>query len=109
MRITTINESQYNRLIEIQQKQPILTFQNNSYEYIDKSKFTDEDKQAFEEIEALLKIHIDGFDKFFNFNINKQNEVRIRFDYNYGYDGNGIYFIGVGYLTLRELMNGFDK
>ena len=102
MEIKLINQEQYDRLLALQNTHPILTFQNNGFEYIDKSKFTEADQKAFDEISNLLKNHISGFSKFFNFYLNKSKEICLRFDYAWS-----PIFTGVGYLKLTELLNGF--
>lgn len=111
MTITLITEEQYNKLLEIQQKHPILTFENDGYENFDKSKMTDEDKKAFDEVTEILKNHIKGFSEFQNFKHSKKGNLRIRFQYNWEADSDkpGIPFIGVGYLDVKELLNGFNK
>jgi len=116
MIITLIEQHEYDFLLDIQKRFPLLTFQNVGYEYIDKSKLSEEDKQAFKQVEDLLLKSIKGFSKFFNFCHNKNGELILRFDYDYKWsmiDGIpksvGISFIGVGYLTVRELLNGFNN
>ncbi len=109
MRIELISEEQYNLLKTIQEKHNILTFQNDGYEYIDKSKFTQEDQKAFDEVTEILSKHIVGFREFNNFCHSKSGELRIRFQYNYGADDNSRSFTGVGYLLLDELLKGFKE
>jgi hypothetical protein len=89
-----------------------LTSQNEGYEYIDKSKFAKEEKEAFDNIEAILKKHITGFHEFNNFRISrKTNELELRFQYSWTADDpdSRVSFSGVGYILLDELLNGFDK
>ena len=110
MEIDLITQEQYNTLLEIQNNNKILTYQNKGYDNFDKSKMSPEDKEAVNEIESILKKHIKGFSTFQNFKLSKKtNELEIRFQYNWGYDGKGIYFIGVGYLLVKELLKGFEK
>ena len=111
MRITLITKQQYNTLLDIQKNNSVLTFQNDGYEYINQSKLTEEDKQALNKVETMLKHHILGFEKFNNFRIDKQNNIVLRFQYNWTADEEkpSIPFTGVGYLRLNELLNGFDK
>ena len=99
MKYKTITEEEYNILLRIQKENPILTFQNNGYEYIDKSKFTEEDKKAFDEVSIILKNSIEDFSVFNNFKI-CGDKIMLRFQYNYDRNVN---FIGVGYLELNEL------
>ena len=93
--------------MEIQKEHPLLTFQNDGYTYPDKTKWSDEDNVMFKEAQEIISKHIKGFSSLTHFRMSKKGELQIRFQYNYGYDG-GHYFTGVGYITLRELMNGFD-
>lgn len=109
MEIILITEDEYKTILEIQEKHPKLTFQNNGYEYVDKSKFSAEDFDAFDKIQEILRKHIGGFSKFNNFKISKSGEKQIRFQYNYSHNTNNIPFTGVGYLEISELLNGFKK
>jgi hypothetical protein len=106
MKIKLISEEQYNRLLTIQKEFPKLTFQNKGYDEIKESDLSEQDKVAREAVSSVLKEGIVGFSNFQNFKYDKNGEIKIRFQYNYGYDG-GIHFIGVGYILLDELLNGF--
>ena len=109
MKIELISSEQFDILSSIQQNHPILTFQNKGYDCFDKSKMADADREAFKQVEEMLGKHIKGFSSFQNFRLSKKtNEIELRFQYNYNYDG-GLTFIGVGYITLRELRNGFEN
>jgi len=109
MTIELITTEQYKILAEIQEKHKILTFQNSGFEYIKKSEFTPEDKEAFEQVESILREHVTGFSEFSNFCHSKDGELRIRLQYNYGAEDNSMSFTGVGYLLLKELLNGFGE
>jgi hypothetical protein len=91
-------------------KHPALTLQNQGYEKIN-NKLSDLDKAKIKEIEALLGKSIVGFSSFQNFKLSTKNKVGLRFQYNYDADyeggGNKIYFIGVGYILVNELLVGF--
>ena len=107
MTIEKINQEQMDKLYNTQKKYPVLTLENKGYEYIRK-EFNDEEKKAVQDVVKILNDHIKGFSSFTNFRHHvKTKELQLRFDYNYGYNG-GHSFIGVGYITLRELRNGFD-
>jgi hypothetical protein len=109
MRIYLINQEQYNEIFNIFKFYPKLTLQNEGYQYLNKAKFDDEDKKAFDLVESILKKSIVGFTKFHNFRV-LNNKLQLRFDYNWNYDDpNGLYFVGVGYLYLNELFKGFDN
>lgn len=104
MTIRLISDQQYNELLEIQKKHPILTYQNKGYDTFDKSKMTEEDREAFKKVSEVLSKHIDRFEKFQNFKIRKNGEIVLRFQY--GWDER---FTGVGYLELKELHKGFNN
>ncbi len=70
MTIENISQSQYEELLNIFNKHPKLTFQNEGYEYIDKSKFDKEDIIAFNTVSDLLKNSIKDFREFNNFKYN---------------------------------------
>jgi hypothetical protein len=111
MTITLITQEQYDRIMEIQKNYPLLTFQNEGYEYPDKSKWDENHWNAFNEMTEILSKHIKGFSKFNNFKISKKGFVMLRFQYNWTIDdeNKSSYFIGVGYLSVDELLEGFDK
>lgn len=110
MKINLITLEQKKLIFDIYEQNPVLTLQNKGYEYIAKNSLTDEAKYKIKEVESILKTSIFGFSSFTNFKLDKNNEVQIRFQYNYNYEPNsGIPFIGVGYILLDELLNGFRK
>lgn len=108
MKIELISKEQFDRIVEIQEKHPLLTYQQKGYDYPDKSKWSEEDLSAYNEVTEILRKHIVGFDSFTNFNFNEKTGIRIRLQYNYGAEDNTMSFTGVGYLYLRELLNGFN-
>jgi len=110
MTIDLITKEQYDQLVLIQKGFSALTFQNEGYQYPDKSKWTEEDIEAFNTAENIISPNIVGFSKFNHFKTRKTGEVVIRFQYNYGADedsGTSHSFTGVGYLGLEELYKGF--
>jgi hypothetical protein len=109
MKIELITQEIYNEIIEIQKINKGLTFQNVGYEYINKDLLNDSEKKALNRINEILKSHIIGFIKFNNFLYDKKGGLKIRFQYNYGEEDNSMYFIGVGYLLVNELLNGFNS
>jgi hypothetical protein len=108
MQIKLISPEDHQKLIKWSEDYPNLIFQNDGYEYINKSKLSEEELQAITDIEALLKNHITGFSKFFNYKKSKKGELKLRFDYNWGAADKSRQFIGVGYLLVDELLNGFS-
>ena len=112
MTINLITQEEYKELILIQENHPILTFQNDGYKNFDKSKMTEEDRAALTRVSEILKDSIKGFSEFNNFKYEKESNVlKIRFQYDWTADSlqNELPFIGVGYLELQELFNGFKK
>ena len=111
MTITLITPEEHAWLLFVQKEFPALTFENNGYQYIDKSKFTEEEKQKFNEVEAFLKKSIKGFHEFNNFKIRKNGQVVVRFQYSWTADEENprTSFTGVGYIEVDELLNGFNK
>lgn len=113
MTINLITKEEYDTLLRIQQDRPILTFQNNGYEYINKSKFSESDTKAFEEVTSILKKCIVGFHRFDNFRhrSSDNNKLTVRFQYNWTADDetNPRPYEGVGYLLVEELLNGFKE
>lgn len=109
MKIKLITQAQYNTLVIIMEDHKNLTYQNKGYDGINIKALPEEDQQAVKEIEAILKDHICGFQKFQNFRLTiKDQQPQIRFQYNWGASDNSMYFIGVGYIKLTELLNGFE-
>ena len=112
MTITLITQEVYNNLVEIYTKYPKLTLQNKGYEYIRKDDLNNEELTKLKEVETILKEAIKGFKTFSNFRTNnKTQELQIRFQYDYSADAKirTTPFVGVGYLYLNELLNGFRE
>lgn len=108
MRIELITKEQHSILKSIFEKFPALTLQNVGYQYIDRSKFTAEEEEADKVVTEILSKSVKGFVEFSNFRINRNNEIKIRLQYDYSWDVNYPY-IGVGYILLDELLNGFNE
>jgi hypothetical protein len=91
-------------------KTPCINAAKSRLRKINRDKLSDLDKAKIKEIEALLK-SIVGFSSFQNFKLSTKKKVGLRFQYNYDADyeggGNKIYFIGVGYILVNELLVGF--
>lgn len=104
MTITLLTQQEYDTLIQIQKQFPALTFQNEGYEYINRTKFTLEERAADSTVASILHEHIKHFVRFDNFRIRKDGELTVRFQYHWSDS-----FTGVGYLSVRELLHGFDK
>ena len=107
MRIELIPKEQYDTIIDIYNKYPKLTYMNRDYDGIDISALGEEEQTAHKEVSTILRAHIKGFSRFNHFrNINGRAQIRLQYNYNWD---EGITFIGVGYLFVDELLNGFDK
>jgi len=104
MTIDLLTQEEYDTLLSIQQKCPALTFQNNGYQYIDRSVFTEEEHAYDKQVSDLLKSHIHDLIRFDNFLISKSGELAIRIQYRWSPA-----FTGVGYLKLIELLTGFEE
>ena len=110
MTIELISRRTYNILMGIQKKYEKLTFQNVGYQYLNKTKFTEQDHKAFKLVQKILARHITGFKEFNHFRLTrKTEEVEVRFQYDWTADDedDSIPFRGVGYLKLTTLYNGF--
>ena len=109
MTIELISQEQFDIITNIYKKYPVLTLQNDGYEYI-REKFNEAEEKARQEVVQILSKHIVGFSSFTNFRLSKkESKLQLRFDYNYGAEDNSMSFIGVGYLLLDELLNGFKE
>ncbi len=110
MTIELISKENHDKLTKFYNERTNLSLQNKGYEGINKDTLTEEDKKAIQEIEEILNNSIVGFSRFQNFRESKKyKEPEIRLQYNYSADQHGTYFIGVGYILISELLNGFKK
>lgn len=107
MRIELITPEEHAELIRIQAEHPNLTYQQKGYDYPDKSKWSEEDHNAYQVVSQILSKSVVGFSSFTNFTIRKNGDKAIRLQYNYGAKDNTVYFTGVGYLLIDELLKGF--
>ncbi len=109
MTITLITPEQHALLVKLQEEHPILTLENKGYETINQSRFSEADKEAFNQVTEMLNKHIKGFSSFNNFKHRKNGELVLRFQYCWTADeiNPSTSFTGVGYLLVDELLNGF--
>ena len=91
----TTNEY-YNRLIELKNQFPELTFDNDGYEYL-KREVQDKHKKQIEEISEILKTTVEGFRSFNNFKPSKDGSFFVRVQY--AWDRS---FTGVGYFHIDK-------
>lgn len=108
MKIELLSTEQHAMILSAYENKELF-LQNTGYEGIYKAGLSDAAKDQFKIIETILKNHIAGFSSFQNFRLSKVGEIQLRFQYNYNYDTNDLPFIGVGYITLSELLNGFNN
>lgn len=90
-----------NRLIELKNQFPALTFDNNGYEYISPD-VRELHAEQISEIGELIKQLDSSFVKFFNFKPRKDGSFAVRYDCYY--DQSTIYFIGVHYLVINDIV-----
>ena len=108
MTINLITQDEYDELLKIQKEFPNLTFQNVGYTYPNKNECSEEDLNAHKTVSKILTKSIVGFKEFNHFRSNSLNKLSIRFQFDWNAEEEiKIPFIGVGYLTLDELLNGF--
>lgn len=87
----------YDKIIEIKDKYPQLTFNNNGYEYLSK-EIQESHKEIIKELSDILKRNIEGFVKFNNFKPRKDGTYVVRVQYHYHWDKS---FTGVGYFNIE--------
>ena len=110
MKIELISAKEYQRILDIQETYKVLTFNNDGYQYINKVKFTAEEREVNEEVTEILRKSIKGFSEFNNFRDRGDDGIEIRLQYDYNAANGGFSFTGVGYILLDELYHGFkDK
>ena len=78
MILTTLEQSDYDRLIEIQKNVPALTFQHEPYQEWIPKHFTEDDMNALNEVKTIIRKAIYGFKNFTNFYYDKKGELHIR-------------------------------
>ena len=90
------------RLTELKEEFPELTFDNDGYEYLSK-EVSDKHQEQIKEISSILKTLIPGFIRFDNFKPRSDDTFAIRVQYNWGHAEGERSFTGVGYFKLSEL------
>jgi len=85
----------YDRLIELKDQFPELTFDNNGYEYL-KKEIQESHKEQIEEIKTILKETIEGFVSFNHFKPRNREGFDIRCQYKWD-----ARFVGVGYFDIN--------
>lgn len=85
----------YDKIIEIKDKYPQLTFNNKGYECLSKD-IQESHKEIIKELSDILKRNIEGFVKFNNFKLRKNNTFDVRCQYQWTHN-----FTGVGYFNIE--------
>ena len=110
MKINLITPEQHEILSNIYNSFPALTLQNKGCEGIKRSDFTEAEAEADKQVNEILKNAVVGFRRFQNYKLDKNNNLVLRFQYNYDYKTSvNAGFVGVGYILLDELLNGFNN
>lgn len=86
----------YNKIIEIKDKYPQLTFNNNGYEYLSKD-IQESHKEIIKELSDILKRNIERFVSFDNFKPRKDGSFAVRVQCHYN-----IRFTGVRYFEIED-------
>lgn len=108
MKIKLLTPELYEELQTIQADYPELTFQNKGYQYLSPEVW-EAHKEQIDRITEILREHVTGFSEFYNFRLNKEDAVVLRFNYNWGAAEDTLYYQGVGYVTLDQLLHGFQE
>lgn len=96
MTITIKSNNNYNRLKELQDNYPALTFNNVGYQGLTK-EIKENHREEIKEIESILKSMISNFSSFKNFKPRKDGGLDVRMQVYYDER-----FIGVCYIDLEE-------
>lgn len=107
MKVTLISEALYDEINKLITDNPELVFDNQGYEYLS-FKVCNDKSSEITRIAEILREHVVGFSKFFNFK-KKRGKTFLRFDYDWGAANSTMHFIGVGYLDLEHLRYGFPE
>ena len=107
MQYETITPELHSELVKIAADYPDLVFENYGYQYLPVTVVQARAAQIAR-IDEILKAHIVGFCKFYNFHPPTATypHLRLRFDYEWGAGGSGPHFTGAGYLPLDWLRDG---
>ena len=92
-------ESSYDRLVELKNTYPELTFNNDGYEYL-KPEVKEAHKAQIEEISDILKETVFGFVRFDNFKPRKSGSFAVRMQTHWDER-----FTGVQYNDIEDFKN----
>lgn len=90
------NVKHYNRLVELKNQYPKLTFDNKGYEYLSK-EIKESHKEQLEEITEILRKTLKGFSRFEHFKLRKDGSIDVRAQYKWD-----VSFTGVGYFNIEH-------
>lgn len=90
------NNKHYNRLRELQDNYPKLTYQNKGYEYLD-YEIRNEFKEQLDEITDICKETVAGFSRFNHFKLRADGTIVLRLQYVWS---RSPHFTGVGYFDI---------
>ena len=106
MHINLVTPELHAELTQLASDHPELIFDNVGYQYLG-AKVREDKAVPLARIKEILKEHIIGFSEFYNFRRRADGGLVLRFDYNWGEEDGKLHFIGVGYLLLEQLRDGF--
>ena len=93
------NKSNYDRLVDLKNTYPELTFNNDGYEYLSR-EVKESHKAQIEEISAILKETVFGFVRFDNFKPRKNGSFAVRMQTKWSE-----MFTGVQYNDIEDFKN----
>lgn len=96
-----LTEDEYKKLLELFKYKELKSDSKNYY-HCENMK----DDTNVKWVNKTLNEIIEGFESFTKFVNKNDGSPSIRLQYNYGYDDT-MYFVGVGYITIDNLKNGF--
>lgn len=108
MKIKLISGEVHAELQDLFDEYPDLCLQNQGYEYLSPA-VRERRAEQISRIGEILREHVAGFAKFHNFKMEKTGHILLRFDYDWGAGDNSHHFVGVGYVRLDDLRDGFPK
>jgi hypothetical protein len=94
----------YDRLNEIREQYPELTFDNDGYQYLS-PEIKEKHKKQIDEISEILKKTVPGFERFDHFKPSKKYGFTVRLQCNYNHGTKNLPFTGVDYIPLEKFKN----
>lgn len=100
-----LTDNEYQKMIKLSNCKELQSDNKNRYYHAENMKGQENVKY----INSLLNDIIIGFTSFSNFCQKGDDFTKIRIQYNWGAEDNTMYFTGVGYVTIKELKEGFKN